>query len=145
MSIEKPREAVFEAEANIEVPFYIPATGPETRPRRTLKHVACSPQAWASATPFSLLQAALGLELDPTAQEVRLRSPRLPKFLDEVIVRNLHVGDSALTQQPGYLCTSTISTPSRSGSISAGLPPSPDDLRQHQSFPLTAGSVANVL
>jgi len=27
---------------------------------------------------------------------VRLRSPRLPKFLDEVILRNLHVGDSSV-------------------------------------------------
>jgi glycogen debranching enzyme len=62
----------------------------------TLYPVACSPQAWASATPFSLLQAALGLELDPAANEVRLRSPRLPKFLDEVILRNLHVGDSSV-------------------------------------------------
>jgi hypothetical protein len=43
-----------------------------------------------------LLQAALGLELDPEAKEVRLRSPRLPKFLDEVILRNLHVGDSSV-------------------------------------------------
>jgi glycogen debranching enzyme len=62
----------------------------------TLYPVACSPQAWASATPFSLLQAALGLELDPFAKEVRLRSPRLPKFLDEVILRNLHVGDASV-------------------------------------------------
>jgi glycogen debranching enzyme len=62
----------------------------------TLYPVACSPQAWASATPFSLLKASLGLELDPAAKEVRLRSPRLPKFLDEVILRNLHVGDSSV-------------------------------------------------
>jgi glycogen debranching enzyme len=62
----------------------------------TLYPVACSPQAWASATPFTLLQAALGLELDPTAKEVRLRNPRLPKFLDEVILRNLHAGDSSV-------------------------------------------------
>ncbi len=62
----------------------------------TLYPVACAPQAWASATAFSLLQAALGLELDPTAKEVRLRSPRLPKFLDEVILRNLQVGDSSV-------------------------------------------------
>ena len=38
MSIETPRPAVFDTDANFEVPFYIPATGPETRPRRTLKH-----------------------------------------------------------------------------------------------------------
>jgi len=60
----------------------------------TLYPVACAPQAWASATPFALLQAALGLELDPVAREVRLVNPRLPKFLDEVIIRNLRVADS---------------------------------------------------
>jgi glycogen debranching enzyme len=62
----------------------------------TLYPVACSPQAWASATPFSLLQATLGLELDPATKEVRLRNPRLPKFLDEVVLRNLRVGDSSV-------------------------------------------------
>ena len=58
--------------------------------------VACTPQAWASAAPFCLLQAALGLEIDPAAEQLRLRNPRLPKFLDEVILRNLQVGDSSV-------------------------------------------------
>jgi glycogen debranching enzyme len=58
--------------------------------------VACAPQAWASATPFCLLQAALGLELDPAAEELRLRNPRLPNFLEKVIIRDLQVGDSSV-------------------------------------------------
>jgi glycogen debranching enzyme len=58
--------------------------------------VACAPQAWASAAPFCLLQAALGLEIDPADEQLRLRNPRLPKFLDEVILRNLSVGDSSV-------------------------------------------------
>jgi glycogen debranching enzyme len=58
--------------------------------------VACTPQAWASAAPFCLLQAALGLEVDPAAEQLRLRNPCLPNFLDEVIVRNLQVGDSSV-------------------------------------------------
>jgi glycogen debranching enzyme len=62
----------------------------------TLYPVACAPQAWASAAPFSLLQASLGLELDPVAKEVRLRNPRLPKFLNEVVLRNLRVDDSSV-------------------------------------------------
>ena len=37
MSIERPRPTVIEADANADVPFYIPATEPETRLRRTLK------------------------------------------------------------------------------------------------------------
>ena len=63
-------------------------TGPTFYP------VACSPQAWASATPFALLEACLGLEFDPTLQEIRFRQPHLPEFLDEVIIRNLTLGDS---------------------------------------------------
>jgi glycogen debranching enzyme len=66
-----------------------PARGP------TLYPVACSPQAWAAATPFCLLQAALGLELDPVARHVRLRNPHLPPFVDEVVLRNLTVADAS--------------------------------------------------
>ena len=60
----------------------------------TLYPVACSPQAWASATPFALLQASLGLQLDPFANEIRLTNPRLPAFLDEVMLRDLQLGSS---------------------------------------------------
>ena len=60
----------------------------------TLYPVACSPQAWAAATPFTLLEACLGLEFDPFANEIRLRNPRLPAFLDEVVLRNLQLGAS---------------------------------------------------
>src|SRR5215813_3299583 len=57
----------------------------------TLYPVACSPQAWSAAAPFCLLQAALGLELDPAMRQIRLRNPRLPSFMDDVILRNLKV------------------------------------------------------
>jgi glycogen debranching enzyme len=69
------------------------------RPRNcgpTRYPVACTPQAWASAAPFYLLQAALGLEIDPEAEEVRLRNPSLPKFLNEVIVRDLRARDGSV-------------------------------------------------
>jgi glycogen debranching enzyme len=62
----------------------------------TLYPVACSPQAWASATPFSLIEASLGLELDPRHHEVRFRNPGLPPFLDEVTLRNLQLGGSSV-------------------------------------------------
>jgi glycogen debranching enzyme len=62
----------------------------------TLYPVACAPQAWASATPFALLQAALGLEFEPAENEIRLRNARLPSFLDEVILRNLRLGQSSV-------------------------------------------------
>jgi glycogen debranching enzyme len=62
----------------------------------TLYPVACSPQAWASATPFTLLEACLGLEFDQCSNEIRLRNPTLPRFLDEVILRNLQLGHSSV-------------------------------------------------
>lgn len=62
----------------------------------TLYPVACSPQAWASAAPFSLIQASLGLEFDLRRGEICLRNPRMPAFLDEVTLRNLQLGPSSV-------------------------------------------------
>jgi glycogen debranching enzyme len=62
----------------------------------TLYPVACAPQAWASATPFTLLEAALGLEFDAKRGEIRLRNPRLPAFLNEVVLRDLRLGPSSV-------------------------------------------------
>ena len=62
----------------------------------TLYPVACSPQAWASATPLSLIEACLGLEFDPRHVEIRLRNPRLPSFLDYVTLRDLRLCDSSV-------------------------------------------------
>jgi glycogen debranching enzyme len=62
----------------------------------TLYPVACAPQAWASATPFTLLEAALGLEFDARRGEIRLRNPRLPTFLNEVILRELRLGSASV-------------------------------------------------
>lgn len=67
-----------------------PARGP------TLYPVACSPQAWAAATPFALLQASLGLWFNPAENQIRLINPHLPPFLDEVVLRNLRLGRSSL-------------------------------------------------
>ncbi len=60
----------------------------------TLYPVACSPQAWAGAAPFALLQACLGIEFDHRAEEIRFKHPRLPNFVDEVIIRGLRIGES---------------------------------------------------
>ena len=65
-----------------------PTTGPTHYP------VACSPQAWASGAILLLLQACLGLRIDAAAGMVQLVHPRLPPFLDEVRLRNLHLGES---------------------------------------------------
>jgi len=68
----------------------------EKRRGPTLYPVACAPQAWASATPFTLLEAALGLEFDAARGEIRLRNPRLPDFLNEVVLRDLQLGPSSV-------------------------------------------------
>ena len=68
----------------------------ERRRGPTLYPVACAPQAWASATPFTLLEAALGLEFEAQRGEIRLRNPRLPVFLNEVILRELQLGSSSV-------------------------------------------------
>jgi glycogen debranching enzyme len=62
----------------------------------TLYPVACSPQAWAAGTPLLLLQSSLGLEFNPARNEILLRKPRLPSFLEEVTLRNLRLGRSVL-------------------------------------------------
>jgi glycogen debranching enzyme len=88
----------------------------------TLYPVACSPQAWASATPFTLLEASLGLEFDPWNGEIRLRNPRLPAFLDEVILRNLQLGSSSVdlrVRRHGE--TVSLDTPRISGNIRVSI------------------------
>jgi glycogen debranching enzyme len=64
----------------------------ERRRGPTLYPVACAPQAWASATPFSLIEALLGLEFEPQTNEIRLHNPHLPSFLDEIVLRNVQLG-----------------------------------------------------
>ncbi|NPC57537.1 amylo-alpha-1,6-glucosidase [Caenimonas soli] len=53
-----------------------PGAGP------TLYPVACSPQAWAAAAVFGMLQACLGLEIHARRSEIVLQAPRLPPFID---------------------------------------------------------------
>jgi glycogen debranching enzyme len=88
----------------------------------TLYPVACSPQAWASATPFTLLEASLGLEFDQRNNEIRLRNPTLPAFLDEVILRNLRLGHSSLDlrlrRHDGEL---SVDVPRRQGGIQVSV------------------------
>ena len=62
----------------------------------TLYPVACSPQAWASSTPFALLQSSLGLEFRPNEKRIIFRNPVLPPFLDMLVLSNLRLGDSSV-------------------------------------------------
>jgi glycogen debranching enzyme len=84
----------------------------------TLYPVACAPQAWASATPFALLEASLGLEFDPFQNEIRFCNPRLPAFLDAVTLRDLRLGSSLVDLRVRrHNDTVSLDTPRISGGI----------------------------
>ncbi|HEX5999560.1 MAG TPA: amylo-alpha-1,6-glucosidase [Hyphomicrobiaceae bacterium] len=61
----------------------------------TLYPAACSPQAWAAATPFLLVKSMLGLTFEPERRCIRLVRPRLPEFVGDVTVRNLSLGGAS--------------------------------------------------
>ena len=58
----------------------------------TLYPVACSPQAWASATVAALLQACLGLKIDAAERVVSFRAARLPDCIEWMKLRDLRIG-----------------------------------------------------
>lgn len=64
---------------------------PRTAP--TFYPVACAPQAWAAGASFALLQAALGLTIDLRGGEIRFKRPALPRFLRELSIKGMHLGD----------------------------------------------------
>jgi len=66
------------------------------RPHRgpTAYPVACSPQAWAAASPFALLGSCLGFEFDHEKNTMRFTRPALPAFVDEIVLRKLRFGSS---------------------------------------------------
>jgi glycogen debranching enzyme len=59
--------------------------------------VACAPQAWACVVPFALLQACLGIEICFEAREIRFDNPQLPKFLEDITIKDLAMGDASVT------------------------------------------------
>lgn len=61
----------------------------------TLYPVACSPQSWAAGSIFMLLQALLGIEIDPKQKRIRLCYPCLPHGVDDLRIHNLPVGESS--------------------------------------------------
>jgi glycogen debranching enzyme len=67
-----------------------PGDGPVLYP------VACSPQSWAAASVFLLLQAALGLEIDGVRGRISLIRPALPPFLNDIEITDLRVGASVV-------------------------------------------------
>ena len=73
----------------------------------TLYPVACSPQAWAAASVYSLLQACLGVWFAAGSPRVAFTAPVLPEFLDRLEIRNLAVGEGRVdvaARAPGQRC-----------------------------------------
>jgi glycogen debranching enzyme len=58
--------------------------------------VACSPQSWAAASVFLLLQAILGMKIDAAASRLSFVRPVLPEFLEEIQIKNLKVGNGSV-------------------------------------------------
>jgi glycogen debranching enzyme len=61
--------------------------------------VACSPQAWAAAAPFLLLQTILGIEPDGPGGKLLVRNPQLPPFLRRVEIKRMRVGRSHVSMR----------------------------------------------
>jgi glycogen debranching enzyme len=61
----------------------------------TLYPVACSPQAWATASVFLLLQVCLGLTIDGPGHRILFTRPSLPGFLQEMRILDLTIDTGA--------------------------------------------------
>jgi glycogen debranching enzyme len=61
--------------------------------------VACSPQAWAAAAPFLLLQSILGLNADAPRRRLSIKTPILPPYVRRVDLNDLRVGSSVVSMR----------------------------------------------
>jgi glycogen debranching enzyme len=67
-----------------------PGEGPVLYP------VACSPQAWAAAAPFLLIQACLGITLQASRKRVVFERPCLPEGIPHLSIHGLRVGEASV-------------------------------------------------
>jgi glycogen debranching enzyme len=72
---------------------------PQTSGNLVRYPVACSPQAWASAAPFLLLQAVLGLHLDAPRRRLHIRNACLPASMSWVELEGLRIGRSRVSMR----------------------------------------------
>ena len=98
--------------------------------------VACLPQAWASAVPFMLLQALLGISARADRGMLTVNEPQLPPWLERVHISGLRVGSSRVAldfRREGT--TTAFSLPHHAGDVdvvghtqvsAAGLPGTTD-------------------
>ncbi len=62
----------------------------------TLYPVACSPQSWAAASVFMLLQACLGITVDGHGKRLIFERPYLPEGIPQLWIHGLRINDSRL-------------------------------------------------
>lgn len=70
--------------------------------------VACSPQAWSVASIYLLLKASLNVEVNALKKTIRFRQPKLPDFLDSLIIHQLPVTD-------GHIALEILKYPNNTG------------------------------
>lgn len=58
--------------------------------------VACSPQAWAAASIYLLLQACLGIEVSALERQIIFEKPFLPPQLPDLTIRGLKLGKGSI-------------------------------------------------
>ena len=84
----------------------------------TLYPVACSPQAWAAGAVLLIFQSVLGFTISGRERRVVFARNTLPDFLDEVIIRQLQVGDASvdlvIARRNGQV---SVSVPRKSGDL----------------------------
>jgi glycogen debranching enzyme len=61
----------------------------------TLYPVACSPQSWASAAVFLILEACLGIRIHASPPRVLFRRTVMPSSLPQIEIKNLTVGSAS--------------------------------------------------
>ena len=61
--------------------------------------VACSPQAWAIASAFILVQSMLGLKVIAKENLLHFKKPSLPPYIEDITIKNLKVKDKEVVLQ----------------------------------------------
>jgi glycogen debranching enzyme len=62
----------------------------------TLYPVACSPQAWAAAAPFLILQACLGISINAERKRIVFEDPYLPDGIPNLAIHDLRCGGASV-------------------------------------------------
>ena len=89
----------------------------------TLYPVACSPQSWAIASVFLLVQALLGIEVSPLdSPAIRLQQPVLPRALEYVQIKGLTLDHASvdLRLRPG-INGATVDIEGQSGDVKVAV------------------------